>query len=71
MKINFGVKPAHDEKWEVYSHHNVTAINKKYWRTLDCAQSYAKILSHQHNSSFRVRWCQPYPVKPIKRLTST
>lgn len=57
------------DNWEVYSYDKPVVIGKKYWQTHECANAYAKILKSMFvNSDFSVRWCKPYPVKPVKKV---
>jgi len=70
MKIEFGEIMSKQDNWEVYSYDKPIAIQKKYWRTYECAVAYAKRLNSMFvNDEFRVRWCKPKEIKPIKRLT--
>lgn len=69
LKLEFG-NPKSNQVWEVYSPTHNHIIAKRYWQTYCYAVQYAKSLSEYHELPFMVRWCQPEPVKPIKRLTS-
>ena len=70
MKIKFGnKKPNVLQNYEVYSPNGSIHVKQKYWQTYDVADAYAKILRARHeHSAFSVRWCKPYPTKPIRML---
>lgn len=69
IKYTFGEVMNKTDNWEVYSYDKPVVIEKKYWQTHECANAYAKILNSMFvNSDFSVRWCKPYPVKPVKKV---
>jgi len=62
-------KPTQAENWEIYSPNQAIHIKVKYWQNYDIADSYAKILRKRHDGgAFSVRWCKPYPKRPIHML---
>ena len=69
MKIKFGdSKPNVLHNWEIYSPNQPIHIKQKYWQNYDVAVSYAKILNAKFGGAFAVRWCKPYPQKPVRLL---
>jgi hypothetical protein len=69
IKFTFGERMSKRDNWEVYSYDKPVVIEKKYWQTHECALAYAKILNTMFvNNEFKVRWCKPYPVKPVKNI---
>jgi hypothetical protein len=70
MKIKFGnMKPTVLQNYEIVSPNGCIHIKKKYWQTYNVADEYAKILRQRHDHcAFAVKWCKPFPQKPIRIL---